>query len=79
MPDDVQVIYADGILDVLNLGPNVSITYFVFGRDPETGQIKRYPCLRIVRPKTSLLKSDGMIATMAAAQPDPFRRTDLHS
>ena len=79
MPNDVPVIYVDGILDVLNLGPNVAVTYFRFARSADGEPAQRFPVVRLVRPRQSLMRPDGAIAVMAESQADPTRRTDLHS
>lgn len=79
MSDDVQVIYVDGILDVQNLGPNFATTYFMFERALEGCQMLRAPIVRLVRPKRSILKPDGIIAQMLALQADPCRELRLHS
>lgn len=73
--------YADGIGSVENLGENFRTIFFVFAH-VDGGVWRRVPMFCIVRPKSSILRKDGMIHRMLAGEPDPRARVEgerLHS
>ena len=65
---EMLCMYADGVLEILNLGLNTAVTFFAYERG-EAGEIVKAPVLRLVMPKTSF-KPEAIAAT-AAEQPDP--------
>lgn len=78
LPADV---YADGIGSVQNLGENFRTIFFVFAHS-DGGVWQRVPMFCVVRPKSSILKKDGMIHRMLRGESDPRAPSDgeqLHS
>ena len=78
LPSDT---YADGIGSVENLGENFRTVLFTFQRS-DGGILRRVPVLCVVRPKSSLLTKDGVIARQLLAEADPRRANGevrLHS
>lgn len=67
---EILVVYVDGVMDVQNLGDNLSTTYFTYERGA-AGEPAKIPAIRLVRPKSSLINADCGIAKWAAAEPDP--------
>lgn len=67
LPGDV---YADAIGRVENLGENFRMIFFAFSRS-DGGILRKVPVLCLVRPKSSLLLKDGVIARRLMADVDP--------
>lgn len=67
LPADV---YADGIGAVENLGDNFRTIFFVFAHG-DGGLWRRLPILCVVRPKSSILKKDGIIHRLLMGEGDP--------
>lgn len=66
---DVLVVYADGLLDAINLGANMAFTYFAYERT-NSGSIERCPVLRVILPKKAIAAARELVDG-AQEQPDP--------
>jgi hypothetical protein len=53
--------YVDGLAALESLGPNFRATYYTWGKLPGSSIMARIPVLRIVRPLTSVIASNGGI------------------
>ena len=77
--DGLLVIYADGRLELQNLGTNYAATYFTFEVDPFGGPNIKLPVLKLIRPKSALHSVDSPDARELAQMPDPTRRAKFHA
>lgn len=78
LPADV---YADAIGAVENLGENFRTIFYVFAH-VDGGVWRRVPVLCVVRPKSSILRKDGVISRMLCGDSDPRQTREgerLHS
>ena len=75
------VVYADGVLELHNLGSNFAMTFFVYETDPMGGPDIKVPVLKLIRPKSSIASPDCPLVEKLAKMPDPTapERVRMHA